>query len=236
MTIHHIAQQQRIDAGLEFEWDRLPAAVTQLTDLPSSTRILRLRRADKSHCGVSKLQQLRQLWAYDVDQSYLDELCELTSLELVYMERVTATDLTPLVALKNLSQLMVIGATKVSDLGWVSRLCSLRALALENLKLASDLQPLARLSDLTALAVEGSMWTAMRVATLQPLANLMRLESLFLTNLRVQDRSLQALHELRQLRVLQCAKFYSREEFIKLQIALPVLQCDWFEAARWQKT
>jgi hypothetical protein len=236
MTIHHIAQQQRIDAGLGFEWDRLPATVTQLTDLPSSTRVLRLRRVRKSHCGVGKLRELRQLWAHDVDQSYLDELCELTSLESVYLERVTATDLTPLVALKNLSHLMVLGATKVSDLSWISQLHSLRALALENLKLASDLQPLASLSELSALAVEGSMWTAMRVATLQPLANLMRLESLFLTNLRVQDRSLQALHTLRQLRVLQCAKFYPREEFIKLQLALPALQCGWFEAARRQKT
>jgi Leucine-rich repeat (LRR) protein len=203
MTIHHIAQQQRIDAGLGFEWDRLPAIVTQVTEVPSSTLTLRLRRKDKSHRGVSKLHQLRQVWAYEVDQSFIEELCTLTSLESVYLEHVTATDLAPLAALTNLPRLIIIGATKIGDLSWVSQLHSLRALALENFKQVGDLRPLASLSGLTALAVEGSIWTAMRIATLQPLANLTQLESLFLTNLRVQDRSLQALHNLRQLRVLQ---------------------------------
>jgi Leucine-rich repeat (LRR) protein len=236
MTIHHIAQQQRIDAKLGFDWDQLPAAVTQLTEVSSSTLTLRLRREGKSYRGISRLQQLKQVWAYDVDQAYIDELCELTSLESLYLERVTATDLAPLAALTHLSRLMVVGATKINDLNWVSQHHSLRALALENFRQVSDLQPLASLSGLAALAVEGSMWTAMRIATLQPLANLMQLESLFLTNLRVQDRSLQPLHGLRKLRVLQCAKFYPREEFTKLQLALPALQCDWFDATRWQRS
>ena len=75
------------------------------------------------------------------------------------------------------------------------------------------------------------MWKPMQVPSLSPLARLESLSHLFMTNLRVDDGSLQALKSLTHLRVLQCAKFFSAEEFSGLAAALPALRCDWFPAA-----
>ena len=70
-----------------------------------------------------------------------------------------------------------------------------------------------------ALGVEGAMWTAMRVHSLEPLRGLERLEYLFLTNLRVRDGSLRPLHGLARLRFLQCARYYADGEFALLATA-----------------
>ena len=69
----------------------------------------------------------------------------------------------------------------------------------------------------------------MRVSSLAPLAHLKRLGSLFLTNLRVADGSLEPLHDLPVLQVLQCADFFRPEEMKALAHAKPGLRCDWSE-------
>jgi hypothetical protein len=116
-------------------------------------------------------------------------------------------------------------------LNWLPHTASLKALAMENMKRVTDLDPLASLKQLKALAVEGSLWTPMRVASLAPLCALERLEYLFLTNLRVVDKSLRPLHALTRLRALQCANFYPATEFAALANARPTLRCDWLGKA-----
>jgi hypothetical protein len=141
---------------------------------------------------------------------------------------VTVTDLRPLAALPRLRRLVVKDAPRIEDLEWTRGL-QVESLGLENFKRVTLLDPLAQLTGLRGLAVEGSMWTAMRVASLQPLAGLQALEGLFLTNLRVADRSLRPLHALPELRELQCARWYAEGEFAALAAARPDLRCCWFD-------
>ena len=53
---------------------------------------LRFRREKNSHRGISCLTELRSLIAYQVNQEFLDEICELPLLELLYVDQLSAAD------------------------------------------------------------------------------------------------------------------------------------------------
>ena len=224
-----LVQQDRIDAGIGFQWDTLPPHRTALNDVPLDVQELRFRRERQSHRGLSRFRQLRRVWAYSVHQDFLDELAGLPDLELLYIEGLTATDLRPLAKLRRLRRLILIGGTKIENLDWTAELPPLDALAIENFKRLETLDPLGSLQSLSALAVEGSMWTAMRVASLAPVSAISNLRYLFLTNLRTSDQSLSPLHPLTNLRVLECGALFTDEEFMRLRAAIPGLRCQWFE-------
>ncbi len=224
-----LVQQDRIDAGIGFDWDSLPPHRTSLADLAHDAEELRFRRERSSHRGIQWFRSLRRLWLYCVNQEFLEEVCELPAVELLFIDRLTATDLTPLRKLQRLRRLILQGGTKIQDLDWVTGLPPLEAFAIENFKRVFHLDALASLTSLSALGVEGSMWTTMRVHSLAPLSQIHGLRSLFLTNLRTSDRSLRHLYSLTGLEVLQCAGFFGDEEFVRLREALPRLRCDWFD-------
>ncbi|HEX7813990.1 hypothetical protein [Dyella sp.] len=228
MTELSVNHRERIDSGLGFVWDKLPTAAHTAADIPPGATDVVLLRIKRSHKGIAGQPQIRRLWAHNVDQAYLDEITPLRDLESLYMTRVTATDLSALRDMPKLQSLSVIDATKLTTLDWLPRTPTLRALALENLKRIESVDALSSLPQLRAVAIEGSMWTPMRIASLQPLAALHALEYVFLTNLRVADKSLEPLHGLKQLKALHCADFYNAAQFRKLALAQPRLRCDWF--------
>lgn len=209
----------------------LPPAVESPKELPDDIRQLRLRRRGNSHRGVSHFQRLTELWAYSINDSLLEEICQLPALETLYLDRVTAADLSGLGNLNKLRKLIIIGATKVNTLEWAAGLDSLSSLLIENFPRVNSIEPLGELSRLRGLGVEGGMWKPMRIDSLEPLGRLQNLEFLFLTNTRVKDGSLQPLHRLKNLRVLQAGNFFSAREWGALGQALPELDCDWIRAA-----
>jgi hypothetical protein len=226
VTVAHAAHAARIDGGVGFEWDRLPAPVRAVSAVdPEATDVV-FRREGASHAGLHRCTAIRRLWASQVDAAFLDEIAAMPSLDTLSLQRVTASDLQPLARLGQLRRLVVRDATRVADLEW-TRALALESLALENLSSVSSLEPLAGQRGLRALGVEGAMWTAMRVHSLEPLRNLERLEYLFLTNLRVRDGSLRPLQGLTRLRFLQCARYYDHSEFAALAAARPELEGNW---------
>lgn len=228
MTIAHASHAERIAGGIGFEWDRLPEKATRIAQVDLEARDVGFRRERNSHVGLHRFTAIRRLWADAVDASFLEEIAAMQGLELLSISRVTASDLRPLASLPHLRRLVVRDATRVADLEWVRGVPKLEALGLENLSRVTSLEPLSTLTRLRGLGVEGSMWTAMRVETLAPLRTLKALEYLFLTNVRVGDRSLRPLHELTSLRALQCARRFDDAEFAALHSALPDLSCGWF--------
>lgn len=224
-----LVQADRIAAQVGFDWATLPPLQKSIADVRPDAVELRLYRERSSHRGVCRLQRLQRLWAHSVNQSFLDEICELRSLKQLYIDRLSVSDPSSLTRLRDLRSLIIVGGTKVESLDWTGELTWLRALALENFPRVGSLQPLARLNGLRALGVEGSMWTTMKVDSLQPLSSLANLEYLFLTNLRSKDRSLQALHSLTGLKVLECANRFAKGEMERLREALPNTRCQWFD-------
>ena len=223
------SHQDRIDAGVSFDWSSLPAHRTSLVDLPHDTTELRFRREGSSHRGIHRFSKLRRAWLYSVNQDFLEELAELPAIDQLFIDGTTAADLTPLHRLRQLRRLVVNGGTKIQSMDWVVGLSPLEALAIENFKRVLHLDPLASLTSLTALGIEGSIWTRMRVATLAPLSGFRGLRYLFLTNLTASDDSLHHLHSLAGLEALQIGALFPDGELLRLRQALPRLRCDWFE-------
>jgi hypothetical protein len=235
MAIHHQSHHERIDAELAFDWELIPKAISSLSDLSHNALDVRLLRKGKALRGISSFTNLRRVWAFDVNQELLEELCELPLLEILFIDRVRAGDLSPLRHLKKIRVLFVEGATKATELSWLPAAESLRSLGICNLQALHQLNELEALPQLHALAVEGDVWKPMHVASLTPLSHLRNLCFLSLVNCHVSDRSLRPLHQLNQLAVLHCAQYFPRHEFQLLEAAAPDLRCDWFSSDAWDE-
>jgi Leucine-rich repeat (LRR) protein len=224
-----LVQQDRIDAGVGFDWSKLPPNYSDLSGISHEIEELRFTRERASHRGIHQLQQLRRVWLFSVNQDFLDEIVQVPSIEMIYISGLTASDLRPLKQLRRLRQLILIDGTKVLDLDWVAELPPLQSLFLENFKRVSSIDALIEQQSLSALGFEGSMWTSAGIPTLSPLKLLSELRYLFLGNIRPKDCSLESLHGLKHLKLLQCAAAFPDEEFLRLKQALPKLRCAAFD-------
>lgn len=229
----------RVSAGIVIPREARPQRVFKAGDADPQADTVALHRERISHRGVGRLGCVRTLLAYNVDQGYFDELCELEQLECLYLESVTAADLSAIARLGSLQRLIINGATRIQGLEWIASLGpAVRSLAIEHAPRVSPIEPLTMLTRLTALAVERSLNADMHVSTLQPLANLQQLEYLFLTALRVDDKGLAPLQSLKSLKVLDFADRYARGEIDALAAALPETRCPRFEERmrrhRWE--
>lgn len=220
----------RLEAGIGFRLQELPARVFSAADIDPAAQTVQLHRERRSHRGVGARQAIRTLRAYSVDQAFFDEICELRNLETLFMDRLTATELGGIGRLGSLRRLVIEGATRMENLDWVAALpAQVHALAIEHAPRVHSLEPLAALTRLKALAIEGSLHATMRVRSLAPLAALGELEYLFLAALKVDDGRLAPLQGLSRLKVLGYAYDYAPGEATALAAALPHTRCDWFE-------
>jgi Leucine-rich repeat (LRR) protein len=224
-----MSHQARIDAGIGFHFNTPPPSPTSLDCLSLDTTSLSFRREKSSSRGINRFKQLTHVWAYAVNQEFLEELASIPTIEWLFIRGTTATDLTPLCQLRQLRRLVIKGGTKIENLDWIVGLPALEALALENFRRVRDVDPITSLPSLRALGLEGGNWTNMRVASLAPLSSLTQLHYLFLTSFRAEDRSLRPLYSLINLKVLECAAFFPDEEFRELRKAIPRLECSWFD-------
>ena len=230
--MNDLAHQPMIDAGLAFDWSKLPPLANNVSDYDPTKNIIRLIRSGKELKGVSSLKNVKDFWAGSVNDKYLQDLCELTQLEFLHITNLTANTLEPLRNLRNLSRLYIHNATNISDLEWLTTHTQLKILSLENLPQVSSFDPLSRLTQLTALALNSGLWKDWRVKSLAPLKELQLLNVLQLAGVRPSDGLLEPLASLRQLRILGCANYFPAHEFLKLKSANPALECSWFETLK----
>lgn len=218
----------RIAAGVSFAWQDLPPLLERLDGVPRDVEQLHFRRQKASHRGIADRRKLKRLWARQANQEFIDEISQLENLEVLYVNGLTATSLAALGRNRKLKRLLLVGGTRIENLEWAASLpATLEVLFLESFYLISDIGPLGALSGLTALGVEGGMDRHVRIDTLEPLARLNNLRSLFLASARVKDKSLSALRGLPRLERLECTIDFPDQEFIALRDSLPHLECDW---------
>ena len=220
----------RIMAGVSFDWKSLPPRVDALDGVPRDIEQLSFRRDGKSHRGIAEFQNLRRLWAYQVDQDMLDEISQLANLEVLYINGMTASALGCLGRLGKLKRLILHGGTKVEDLDWIAHLpATLDVLYLERFARVTDIGPVAKLTRLTALGIEGGMEKHVRIETLESVATLPSLRYLFLAAADVLTKSLEPLRQLHSLERLECTIRFPEQEFLELRRSLPKLNCDWID-------
>ena len=194
--------------------------------LPDAER-LHFYRENKSQRGISGLNSVTELLAKRVDQEFLDEICELQSLDYLEIEVLTATDLSPLLNLPRLRYLKIYGLRNAKDLTPITKIDTLRKLFIENSRNLRDLDFLDFTQPLEALGVEGSMYTKQKITTHEPLSDLKYLQAVFLSSVQLTDKNLDYLANMPNLIYLSCARFAPKSSFDSLRTLMPELVCNW---------
>lgn len=207
------------------EWDR---AIDDVSKAPIDAGRIRLVSKAKNIDKLPAFPKLKSLWCFDIAAHQLEAVCNCAALESLYIDNLKTGDIS---ALRQLTDLTVLGlerCSKLTSLAGLAELKSLQGLGITHFKNVHDLAPLGRMTGLRALAVAGSIWTTMRVASLQPLEELHALEFLHLTNIKPDDGSLKPLGRLTSLKKLEIANFYPTSEFAWLARRLQSTECQWF--------
>ncbi|HEX6730829.1 MAG TPA: hypothetical protein VF074_12480 [Pyrinomonadaceae bacterium] len=206
-----------------------PKAVETESELHPDIERLRLVDKFKSYEKLKHLPKLKALWCFGIDARALDQIAQCGQLEELHLDyRVKTGDLRVLKNLKLLKVLTLNSCSQINSLNQISEFANLEGLLIENFKNVHSIHELSRMTKLKQLAVSGSIWTRMKIDTLEPLKDLTSLEYLDLSNLKVTDESLKPLEPLRQLRKLDIANFYPMKEFAWLSGRLTNTHCTWF--------
>ena len=208
---------------MDFPADLISAETRIADDLASvDTDVcsLAITGRTKNLYRLATFRQLSSLWVAGCGAGQLKTIAGLSHLERLVIHDMRVAELRPLAVMTRLKALVICGNARAVSLAGIDLLGQLEILALENLQNVRSINPLAALGGLRFLSIEGSMHSAMVIDTLKPLARLVSLEQLRLANLRVTDRSLAPVAELKQLQRLFIANMFEVEEFARLSAAL----------------
>ena len=209
------------------EWRSWPECKQRVSDVTPGVKSLHFYREKKSFRGINRLDTLTELLAKQVDQEFLDEICELQSLDYLEMEVVTAADLSPLLNLPRLRYLKIYGLRNAKELAPLTKIETLRKLFIENSKHLTSLGFLNPAQPLEALGIEGSMYTKQKISSLEPLSNINSLQAVFLSSVQLTDKNLDYLANMPNLNYLSCARFAPKSSFDSLRALMPNLVCRW---------
>jgi len=205
-----------------------PDAVSDIDSIRGDVRKLRCITGVRGLERLNKFTQLQSLWCFGIKQEWLSYICGCTSLENLFIDTLKSDNIGCIRGLRSLKVLSIDSCSMIDSLSEMSDLRGLEGLAIINFRNVHEVNPLSRLINLQQLAVAGSMWTRMKIESLQPLSSLRNLIYLHLTNLKAEDESLRPLAELSQLEKLEIANFYPMEEFAWLSGRLKNTKCTWF--------
>ncbi|TXG35623.1 leucine-rich repeat domain-containing protein [Seonamhaeicola maritimus] len=180
------------------------------------------------------LHEIKFLWLPSkVNQKIFDSICQMTNLEGVWIKWSGIKNLDNLIKLDKLKHLKLGSSSQVESIEILGKMTKLETLELEQLNKVSDFSVISRLKQLEGLGIDGSMWTAQKIDTLEPLRSLKKLKYFTMTNSRVKDKSFDPLLDLTNLIRFNCSWNYPESEFEKLK-SLPKLKHGNVETS-WKK-
>ena len=201
--------------------DTLSLEITQL-DRVSYYRQTKI--VDQWCTELPSLKEAKYLWFVSrVNQKMFDAACNMPNLEGLFIKWSGIKSIESLRIPKKLRHLWLGSSSQVENIDVLGELNQLITLTLEQLNLISDFSVLANSSSLEGLGLNGGMWTAQKIDTLRPLANLRNLKYLTLINTRTKDKSFDPILNLTELVRFDSSWNYHESEFEKLK-SLPKLK------------
>jgi hypothetical protein len=79
--------------------ERLACCKLSIQEIEQDAEDVHFYREKNSHKGIGNLSSIKHLFAKQVNQDFLNEICELVGLERLDLEIVTAIDIRPLASL-----------------------------------------------------------------------------------------------------------------------------------------
>lgn len=178
------------------DWDDVPATATHLA--------VGTRNQDLSRLSEFKSLKHLQICCGDQALMSLGKLPTLRVLRISATKRLPLTSLEPLRNVALLERLILHDVPIVHSLDGISALTTLKDVVIEN--------------------SPGSVTKRHEIDSLQPLADLQRLERLELRGIRVRDYGLRPLEAMTWLRRLVVNNHFEIEDFARLAAALPNTQ------------
>jgi Leucine-rich repeat (LRR) protein len=214
----------------------VPDEITYFVDYePAETLVLEITQLNVGSYRQSKivdqwcaelpnLEEVRYLWFVSrVNQKMFDAVCQIPNLVGLSVKWSGIKSIDTIRFLKKLRHLHLGSSSQVESIDVLDGLDSLVTLDLQQLNKINDFHILSQLTSLEGLGIDGSIWTAQKIDTLKPLANLHNLKYLTLTNTRIKDKSFDPILNLTELVRFESSWNYPEAEFEKLK-TLPKLK------------
>ena len=176
-----------------FEFTRAKTSVSEnLSEISLDSEYIACFGKSKSLSDLDKFSSLKFLWLSGVNEKQTRQISKLESVETLVVHDLRTTTLALLKCFPSLKTLMIWGNTKTTKLAELASLQKLEVLGLEHFPKIRAIDEFSMLKGLKMLCLTGSIDTALKIETLEPLAKLqeLELELLHITNLRVSDESL----------------------------------------------
>lgn len=206
-----------------------PALVEDLAALKSPPERLFIQGKTRNLGRLAEFPPVEAIWIGDVNQRAFDEIVPLLDPVYLQFNGLRVADLSPLGRLKRLEALEIDWNTKVTDISFLAGLTRLRLLALIHCTKVRDLAPIGQLENLEILDLGGGMWATFRPDTLAPVRKLKKLRGISLKAIRVGDESLAPVAELSGLRKIELSNQFPAEEYARLSVAFPDIDCPHFQ-------
>jgi Leucine-rich repeat (LRR) protein len=188
--------------------------ITQLTIGSSEQKKLVRQWCDR----LPSLTTVKYLWFCSrVNQEMFEAACEMENLEGLYIKWSGIKQLDSLTKLKKLKHLHIGSSGQVESIKIFGKMNWLTTLNFEQLNNITDFADIAGMSELEGLGLDGSIMTAQKITTLQPVGQLTGLKYLTLTNTQTKDKSFEPILNLKELIRFNSSWNYPVAEFEKLK-------------------
>ncbi len=147
----------------------------------------------------------------------------MPNLEGLYIKWSGIKKLDYLSDLKKLKYFKLGDSSQIESIEVIKTMANLETLELVQLNKICDFDIIKDLTNLEGLGIDGGMWTAQKINTLEPISGLNKLKYLTTTNSQIKDKSFSSILNLKELVRFNCSWNYPESEFEKLK-TLPNLK------------
>jgi len=184
----------------------------------------------RSVFDLAKFDGVKHLYVLKIEQPEFNYLVNQYSsaFESICFRSMKVADLSALELLHNVKTLALGGNTKAKRLWDLNGNYALRKLSISNFPKLATLEDLRDATSVEELELDGGEEKTMRVESLAPLSNLIRLQKLYLSNIRVIEDGLFPLASLTNLEELVLPNLFPTREYAMLSVRLQNTRCDKF--------
>lgn len=158
-----------------------------------------------------------------------EQICTGIEVRTLFFYNMQVEDISPLNQINGLEHLSIHWNTKIKSLEDL-KLNSLKSLLLTDTPKISSLEPLSSLKLLEVFEFSGGIWNQNRANTLNPIIGLNELHDLTLTNVKIDDDSLQPIVKCQKLKTLSLSNQFPTEEYAYIKAKRPDIECNQLKA------
>lgn len=203
--------------------------ITDLNDFDANEKSLHMSVSAKN-VGRLKELDIENLWLVGANDKELRKILPLVNLKYLNLYQVLAKDLTVLEILDKTDTIILHWNTKATSLWDISKNINLKTLEITDFSKLEVIDQLSFATQIDSLTLGGGHGKPLKIKSLNPLKDLTNLRYLGLTNLRIEDDTLQPLGQLKDLETLEISNQFETKEYAWLAIRLKNTKCKMFKA------